>query len=139
MVRAALAMTGAERQKLRIWRRNMKTNRRQIDVMEEGIDGALFLVLARFNLREDMNNEELEALNDFLVMRMQEACMLDVDEDPPEIINTLDVLRHERLALRFEKDGTTTGLPIHPDIVYRDDGWKGWDDFLGVVPEDQDD
>ncbi|MFC1601284.1 hypothetical protein ACFL34_02945 [Candidatus Sumerlaeota bacterium] len=30
-----------------------------------------------------------------------------------------------RLLKELEK------LPINPDEVYKDKGWKGWDDFLG--------
>jgi len=100
----------------------MKMNRRQIDVAKDGLYRKAFLFLAQVKLREGMNNDELKALNTSLVKSMQEACMLDIDEDPPEIINTLEVLRQERLALRFEKDGTTTDLPIHPEIVHRDEG-----------------
>src|SRR5215211_8547646 len=29
--------------------------------------------------------------------------------------------------------GLPEGIPIHPEKVYKDEGWKGWDDFLGIV------
>jgi hypothetical protein len=33
----------------------------------------------------------------------------------------------------FVEENGPGPAPLHPDVFYRDSGWKGWDDFLGIT------
>ena len=34
--------------------------------------------------------------------------------------------------IEYKKLNKELALPYHPDRIYKDEGWKGWDDFLGT-------
>lgn len=42
----------------------------------------------------------------------------------------------EILLDEFVEENGPGPFPLHPDVFFRDSGWKGWDDFLGVTPGD---
>ena len=43
--------------------------------------------------------------------------------------------KKEWLILWRKRGITRQGIPRNPDEIYKDRGWKGWDDWLGIKKE----
>ena len=60
--------------------------------------------------------------------------MAHSDTQAATVIAVIDLWKREGTNMHPSLDG----MPLHPEFVYRRTGeWKGWSDFLGCEPSDE--
>ena len=52
-----------------------------------------------------------------------------------EYAHSLGLKSSTEWSKHAKNNGLPKGIPVSPYKVYKDEGWKGWDDFLGIVTE----
>ena len=67
-----------------------------------------------------------------MIFSRDEHKHVDLLKQYPKIKSYLgDIRDKSSITNSFSKFKRPLNIPGHPDLIYRDKGWKGWPDFLG--------